>query len=85
VIGGDDLLAGSGGCRRTSRAGTYDGSTGWSRGCALARCSSSPGPNPITQLGRSFGGIGLSGFGREGGKAGIDEFLMVKGVGIGRA
>ena len=41
------------------------------------------GPNPITQPGRPFGGIGLSGFGREGGKAGLDEFLMVKGVGIG--
>ena len=43
------------------------------------------GPNPITQPGRPFGGIGLSGFGREGGKAGLDEFLMVKGVGVGRA
>ena len=41
------------------------------------------GPNPITQPGRPFGGIGLSGFGREGGKAGLDEFLMVKGVGVG--
>ena len=43
------------------------------------------GPNPITQPGRPFGGIGLSGFGREGGKAGLDEFLMVKGVGVGRS
>ena len=43
-----------------------------------------PGPNPITQPGRPFGGVGLSGFGREGGKAGLDEFLMVKGVGVGR-
>jgi aldehyde dehydrogenase (NAD+) len=42
------------------------------------------GPNPITQPGRPFGGVGLSGFGREGGKAGLEEFLMVKGVGIGR-
>jgi aldehyde dehydrogenase (NAD+) len=42
------------------------------------------GPNPITQPGRPFGGVGLSGFGREGGKAGLDEFLMVKGVGVGR-
>jgi len=42
------------------------------------------GPNPITQPGRPFGGVGLSGFGREGGKAGLDEFLMLKGVGIGR-
>jgi aldehyde dehydrogenase (NAD+) len=29
-----------------------------------------------------FGGLGLSGFGREGGKAGLDEFLRIKGVGI---
>jgi aldehyde dehydrogenase (NAD+) len=43
------------------------------------------GPNPITQPGRPFGGVGLSGFGREGGKAGLDEFLMVKGVGVGRS
>ena len=42
------------------------------------------GPNPITQPGRPFGGVGLSGFGREGGKAGLDEFLMIKGVGVGR-
>jgi aldehyde dehydrogenase (NAD+) len=43
------------------------------------------GPNPITQPGRPFGGVGMSGFGREGGKAGLDEFLMVKGVGVGRS
>ncbi|WP_337110450.1 aldehyde dehydrogenase family protein [Prescottella equi] len=41
------------------------------------------GPTPVSQPGRPFGGIGLSGFGREGGKAGIDEFIMTKGVGIG--
>jgi aldehyde dehydrogenase (NAD+) len=29
-----------------------------------------------------FGGIGLSGFGREGGKAGLEEFIRVKGVGM---
>ena len=29
-----------------------------------------------------FGGIGLSGFGREGGRAGLEEFIRVKGVGI---
>ena len=29
-----------------------------------------------------FGGVGLSGFGREGGKAGLDEFIRVKGVGM---
>jgi aldehyde dehydrogenase (NAD+) len=27
-----------------------------------------------------FGGLGLSGFGREGGKAGLDEFIHVKSV-----
>ena len=29
-----------------------------------------------------FGGVGLSGFGREGGKAGLDEFIRIKGVGV---
>jgi aldehyde dehydrogenase (NAD+) len=29
-----------------------------------------------------FGGLGLSGFGREGGKAGLEEFIRVKGVGM---
>ena len=44
-----------------------------------------PGPNPITCAGTPFGGQGLSGFGREGGRAGLDEFVRVKGVGVGRA
>ncbi|MDH6622837.1 aldehyde dehydrogenase (NAD+) [Streptomyces sp. LBL] len=43
-----------------------------------------PGPNPITSPATPFGGVGLSGFGREGGKAGLDEFINVKGVGISR-
>jgi len=37
--------------------------------------------NPFTP----FGGIGISGFGKEGGKAGIDEFLHMKTVTIGTA
>ncbi|MFE9649221.1 aldehyde dehydrogenase family protein [Streptomyces sp. NPDC006365] len=44
-----------------------------------------PGPNPITSPATPFGGVGISGFGREGGKAGLDEFINVKGVGISRA
>ncbi|MFJ8493812.1 aldehyde dehydrogenase family protein [Streptomyces sp. NPDC094038] len=43
-----------------------------------------PGPNPITSPATPFGGVGISGFGREGGKAGLDEFIHVKGVGIAR-
>ncbi|MBK3572484.1 aldehyde dehydrogenase [Streptomyces sp. MBT65] len=43
-----------------------------------------PGPNPITSPATPFGGVGMSGFGREGGKAGLDEFVSVKGVGVGR-
>ncbi|MFJ9907976.1 aldehyde dehydrogenase family protein [Streptomyces sp. NPDC101152] len=43
-----------------------------------------PGPNPITSPATPFGGVGLSGFGREGGRAGLEEFIHVKGVGVGR-
>jgi aldehyde dehydrogenase (NAD+) len=32
---------------------------------------------------RPFGGLGLSGLGKEGGRLGLDEFLRVKGVGVG--
>jgi aldehyde dehydrogenase (NAD+) len=37
-------------------------------------------PNLATN--RPFGGIGISGLGKEGGRQGIEEFLRVKGVGI---
>jgi len=43
-----------------------------------------PGPTPITSAGTPFGGVGISGFGREGGKAGLEEFIRVKGVGVAR-
>ena len=43
-----------------------------------------PGPTPITSAGTPFGGVGISGFGREGGKAGLDEFVRTKGVGVSR-
>lgn len=29
-----------------------------------------------------FGGLGVSGFGREGGRAGLEEFIRIKGVGV---
>lgn len=32
---------------------------------------------------RPFGGVGLSGFGKEGGRAGIEEFVWAKAIGIG--
>ncbi|GAA2403715.1 aldehyde dehydrogenase family protein [Actinomadura vinacea] len=44
-----------------------------------------PGPNPITCAGTPFGGVGISGFGREGGRAGLNEFLHIKGVGVRRS
>jgi aldehyde dehydrogenase (NAD+) len=34
---------------------------------------------------RPFGGLGISGFGKEGGRLGIEEFLRVKSVGVGLA
>ena len=37
---------------------------------------------PASSPNSPFGGQGLSGFGREGGKAGLEEFVRVKGVGI---
>ncbi len=37
-----------------------------------------PSANPNSP----FGGVGLSGFGREGGRAGLEEFVRIKGVGI---
>ncbi|MFK0288120.1 aldehyde dehydrogenase family protein [Streptomyces sp. NPDC090499] len=43
-----------------------------------------PGPNPITSPATPFGGVGVSGFGREGGRAGLEEFIHVKGVGVAR-
>lgn len=35
---------------------------------------------PNVHYASTFGGVGLSGFGREGGKAGLDEMLRIKGI-----
>lgn len=37
---------------------------------------------PAFHAASPFGGIGLSGFGREGGRAGLEEFIRIKGVGM---
>lgn len=37
---------------------------------------------PNMTAGRPYGGVGLSGVGKEGGRLGVEEFLRVKGVGI---
>ena len=37
---------------------------------------------PNMMVGRPYGGIGMSGVGKEGGRQGIEEFLRIKGVGI---
>ncbi|WP_043289087.1 aldehyde dehydrogenase family protein [Paraburkholderia oxyphila] len=37
---------------------------------------------PAFHAASPFGGVGISGFGREGGKAGLEEFIRVKGVGM---
>lgn len=40
------------------------------------------GASPVTGCELAFGGIGISGFGREGGQEGLYEFLRTKAVGI---
>lgn len=37
---------------------------------------------PAFHAASPFGGVGLSGFGREGGRAGLEEFVRIKGVGM---
>lgn len=41
------------------------------------------GASPVTGCELAFGGVGISGFGREGGEEGLFEFLRTKAVGIG--
>ncbi|MEB3982026.1 aldehyde dehydrogenase family protein [Mycobacterium sp. 663a-19] len=41
------------------------------------------GASPVTGYELAFGGVGISGFGREGGEEGLFEFLRTKAVGIG--
>lgn len=41
------------------------------------------GAQPVIAPELSFGGIGISGFGREGGREGINEFLRTKAISIG--
>jgi aldehyde dehydrogenase (NAD+) len=38
--------------------------------------------SPNAQPGSPFGGVGLSGFGREGGRWGLEEFIRTKGIGV---
>jgi aldehyde dehydrogenase (NAD+) len=40
------------------------------------------GASPVVGCELAFGGIGISGFGREGGEEGLFEFLRTKAVGI---
>ena len=40
------------------------------------------GANPVTGCELAFGGVGISGYGREGGEEGLFEFLRTKAVGI---
>jgi acyl-CoA reductase-like NAD-dependent aldehyde dehydrogenase len=40
------------------------------------------GASPVVGCELPFGGIGISGFGREGGEEGLFEFLRTKAVGI---
>lgn len=41
------------------------------------------GASPVTGCELAFGGVGVSGFGREGGEEGLFEFLRTKAVGVG--
>jgi aldehyde dehydrogenase (NAD+) len=38
---------------------------------------------PNQMVNRPFGGLGISGFGKEGGRQGLEEFQRIKTVGIG--
>ena len=40
------------------------------------------GASPVVGCELAFGGVGISGYGREGGEEGLFEFLRTKAVGI---
>jgi len=46
--------------------------------CGNVMINGSPNAQPQTP----FGGVGLSGFGREGGRWGLEEFIRTKGIGV---
>ena len=62
--------------RRRTCAARTGSRTSWLAGEVLVNGAANLGVH------RPFGGVGLSGFGKEGGRAGLEEFLQVKSVAI---
>ena len=61
------------GCRRTSSPATSPARCGWPSGSSSAWSASTPAWSPTPAA--PFGGVKASGFGREGGFEGIEEYL----------